>query len=53
ELVTLNLDQATISSHSYTKEYLSELRAKTPVMLLLFQVQDNVIAEKFPSTLRP
>ncbi|CAG8810605.1 11347_t:CDS:1, partial [Dentiscutata erythropus] len=47
ESVPLNLDQATISSHSYTKEYLSELHAKTPVMPLSFQVQDNVIAEKF------
>ncbi|CAG8739635.1 9811_t:CDS:10, partial [Racocetra persica] len=50
--VPLNLDQATISSSpSYTKEHLSELRANTPVMPLSFQVQDNVIAEKFPSTL--
>lgn len=51
ESVPLNLDQATISSPSYTKEHLSELRANTPAMPLSFQVQDNVIAEKFPSTL--
>ncbi|CAJ0644858.1 13527_t:CDS:10 [Entrophospora sp. SA101] len=35
------------------KEYLSQLRANTPSTPASFQNQDNIIAEKFPSTIGP
>ena len=41
------------STFSYTKEYLSELRANTPSTPVSFQNQENIIAEKFPSTIGP
>ncbi|CAG8444325.1 4230_t:CDS:10 [Acaulospora colombiana] len=46
----LNSDRAATTSSPYTKEFLSELRASTPATPASFKNQNDIIAEKFPST---